>query len=386
MAMAEMAMKSSVTAKLTLPSSSSFSSSCKKRSVRQISVALPTSISLLSLFASPPHEAKAAVSISKDQIVSSITEVEKTINQVQETGSSVFDATQRVFQLVGDALKPAFDTALPIAKQAGEEALKLASPAFSEASKKAQEAMQSSGIDAEPVYNAAKSVTDVAQQTTKAFEDAKPIASSTIDTISSADPSVIVVTAGTAFLAYLLLPPVWSLISFNFRGYKGDLTPAQTLDLLCTKNYLLVDVRSEKEKDKAGIPRLPSSAKNRMIAIPLEELPNKVKGIVRNSKRVEAEIAALKISYLKRVNKGSNIIIMDSYSDSAKIVAKTLKVLGYKNCWIVTDGFSGGRGWLQSRLGTDSYNFSFAQVLSPSRIIPAGLGTRSGTKFLPSSD
>lgn len=83
-------------------------------------------------------------------------QVEKTINQVQETGSSVFDATQRVFQVVGDALKPALDTALPLAKQAGEEAIKLASPAFSEASKKAQEAMQSSGFDSEPVFNAAK--------------------------------------------------------------------------------------------------------------------------------------------------------------------------------------------------------------------------------------
>lgn len=49
---------------------------------------------------------------------------------------------------------------------------------------------------------------------------------------------------------------------------EGDLTPAQTLDLLCTKNYLMVDIRSEKDKEKAGIPRLPSSAKNRMIAIP----------------------------------------------------------------------------------------------------------------------
>ena len=48
------------------------------------------------------------------------------------------------------------------------------------------------------------------------------------------------------------------------------------------------------------------------MIIRLEELPNKVKGIVRNSKRVEAEIAALKISYLKKINKGSNIIIMDS--------------------------------------------------------------------------
>jgi len=73
MAMAEMATKSSLSAKLTLPSSSTK----KTLSLRQVSVSLPTStsISLLSLFASPPHEAKAAVSIPKDQIVSSLTEV-----------------------------------------------------------------------------------------------------------------------------------------------------------------------------------------------------------------------------------------------------------------------------------------------------------------------
>ncbi|XP_010522270.2 PREDICTED: calcium sensing receptor, chloroplastic, partial [Tarenaya hassleriana] len=393
----EMALKSSVSARLSIPSSSSssttttssHSSLCKNR-VKHISVSLPTStsISLLSLFSSPPNEAKA-VSIAKDQIVSSLTEVEKTIDQVQEAGSSFLDLTQRVLQVVGEALKPAIETALPIAKQAGEEALKLASPAISEASKKAQEVIQSSGIDAQPVLTAAKTVTDVAQQTTKVIEDAKPIASTTIETISSADPNSIVVAVGAAFLAYLLVPPVWSVLSFNLRGYKGDLTPAQTLDFLCTKNYFLVDIRSEKDKDKAGIPRLPSSAKNRMIAIPTEELPNKVRGIVRNSKRVEAEIAALKISYLKRVNKGSNLIIMDSYSDSAKVVARTLKNLGFNNCWIVMDGFSGSKGWLQSRLGTDSYNFSFAQVLSPSRIIRSGstaFGTKTGTRFLPGSD
>lgn len=68
------------------------------------------------------------------------------------------------------------------------------------------------------------------------------------------------------------------------------------------------------------------------------------------------------------------------------MVAKTLTNLGFKNTWIVTDGFSGSRGWLQSRLGTDSYNISLAQVLSPSRIIPAAsrrFGTTSSTKLLP---
>lgn len=69
---------------------------------------------------------------------------------------------------------------------------------------------------------------------------------------------------------------------------------------------------------------------------------------------------------------------MYRYSDSAKIVASALTSLGFKNCWIMSDGFSGGKGWLQSRLGTVSYNVSLAEVVSPSRIIPAA-ATRFGT-------
>ncbi|XP_061365184.1 calcium sensing receptor, chloroplastic [Gastrolobium bilobum] len=364
---------------------------CKPQ-LRRPHISLPTSttISLLALF-TPPNEAKAALSISKDQIVSSLTQVEKTIDQVQEVGSSFLDTAQRVAEVVGNALKPGIETALPIVQQAGEEALKIASPAFSEASKKAQEALQSSGVDTEPVLSVAKTVADAAQQTTKVIEGAKPIASSTVETISSSDPTVIAGTAGALFIAYLLFPPLWSAISFNLRGYKGELTPAQTLDLICTQNHILIDIRSEKDKDKAGIPRLPSSAKNRMVAIPLEELPSKLRGLVRNVKKVEAEIAALKISYLKKINKGTNVVILDSYSDSAKIVARTLTSLGFKNTSIVADGFSGNKGWLQSRLGTDSYKFSFAEVLSPSRVIPAavrGFGTssQSSPKLLPGAD
>ncbi|GMY15416.1 calcium sensing receptor, chloroplastic isoform X2 [Fagus crenata] len=201
---------------------------------------------------------------------------------------------------------------------------------------------------------------------------------------------VIVGTAVALFLAYLLLPSIWSVISYSLRGYKGELTPAQTLDLISTKNHLLIDIRSEKEKNKAGIPRLPSSAKNRMIAIP-EELPSKSKGFFRNVKKVEAENAALKISYLKKINKGSNIVILDSYTDSAKLVARALTRRGFKNCWIVADGFSGSRGWLQSQLGTDSYKFSLVGVISPSRLIRAAVrrfGTTSsnGRKLLPGVD
>lgn len=387
-----MAASASPRPSLPTPSPHTVVTTFTKPQLRRTHIALPTSstISLLALFA-PPNEAKAAVSIAKDQIVSSLTQVEKTIDQVQEVGSSVFDTAQRIAEVIGNALKPGIETALPIVQQAGEEALKYASPAISEASKKAQEALQNSGVDTEPVITAAKTVADAAQQTTKVIDVAKPIASSTVETLSSSDPTVIAGTAGALFVAYLLIPPIWSVISSNLRGYKGDLTPAQALDLISAQNYVLIDIRSEKDKDKTGIPRLPSSAKNRMVAIPLEELPSKVRGQVKNVKKLEAEIVALKITYLKKINKGTNVVILDSYSDVAKTVGRTLTSLGFKNTWIVADGFSGNKGWLQSRLGTDSYNFSFAEVLSPSRIIPAsvrGFGTtsQSSTKLLPGAD
>lgn len=307
--------------------------------------------------------------------------MEEKIDQVQKVGYNVFEFTGNAIKTVVDFLKPAAEVAMPVLKQAGGEAVKIATPVISEASKKAQEAFQSSGFDTQPVYDAAKTVVDAAEQTGKV---AKPIASTTVQTISSADPTTIAVTGGALVLAYFLLPPLFSAISFNFRGYKGDLTPAQVLDLVTSKNYTLIDIRSENDKDRSGVPRLPSSAKNKMIAIPLEELPSKLRGIVRNTKKLEAEIAALKISYLKKINKGSNIVILDTYTDSAKIVARCLTELGFQNSWIVADGFSGGKGWLQSRLGTDSYDVSFTRVLSPSRVIPAvrSFGTTSSAKLL----
>lgn len=82
--------------------------------------------------------------------------MEKTIDKVQEVGSSFLDTTQRIFEVVGNALKPGIEVALPIVRQAGEQALKIASPAVSEASKKAQEVIQSSGFDTQPVLSAAK--------------------------------------------------------------------------------------------------------------------------------------------------------------------------------------------------------------------------------------
>jgi hypothetical protein len=44
----------------------------------------------------------------------------------------------------------------------------------------------------------------------------------------------------------------------------------------------------------------------------VEELSGKLRGQLRNARKVEAEVTAIKISSLKRVNKGSKIVIIDS--------------------------------------------------------------------------
>ncbi|KAE8686234.1 putative NB-ARC domain-containing disease resistance protein [Hibiscus syriacus] len=296
--------------------------------------------------------------------------VEKTIDQVQEAGSSALDVAQQVFDVVGKALKPAIDAGVPIAKKAGEEALKVASPVISEASRKPKKQFKELVLILSlfslllrfiltvlSILKAAMHVLSIvdgtkwveillataAKQTTEVIDVAKPLASSTFETITSAEPLTIVGSASALFVAYLLLPPIWSFISYSLRGYKGDLTPAQALDLISTQNYVMVDIRSEKDKDRDGVPRLPSSAKKRMIAIPK--------------------------------NSGENI------NESR-----------FQQLFVVADGFSGSKGWLQSRLGTDTYNFSAVELLSPSTVFPTaakrfdccdgvGYATPSGAGF-----
>ncbi|XBH79949.1 hypothetical protein VPH35_105799 [Triticum aestivum] len=275
-----------------------------------------------------------AAAFSKEDVAGSFTKVVDTVDAVIGVGGKVAEQSFVVLRALGEAVKPA----LPVLQSAGEQALKLASPVVSDASRQATEALQGAGVDLAPFQSAFKTVADAAQP---AFGAAKPIASETVQTIGSLEGTDYVVAAGAAFLAYLLLPPAWSLLSYGLRGYKGDLSPAQALDMVASQGYLIIDVRTENDKAKAGVPQLPSNAKNKIIALPcalfpflprnltitatpcfiqlhffcsvrLEELPNKIKGMVRNAKRAEAEIAALKISYFKRIRKGSNIVVMDS--------------------------------------------------------------------------
>jgi len=364
---------------LRTASSSSSSSSSQQQQQQQEerkceipAVAAPLTVASSFLAAS----AGSAQALTAEDVAGAFSKVQVVSSQVTQTAGNAFAVVKDFLQQAFTAVKPAVDVATPYVQQTADAAFKAVAPVANDLEQQAEKALQNAGVDTKPVLDAAKTVVsvagDAAGEAGKYIEGAQPYALSTVENLLASDPVVLAGGAGALLLVYFLAPPLFSTVAYAARGYKGDLTAPQALDLLTKEDYTLIDVRTDKEKVKSGVPSLPRNIKNKLFALPVEELGGKLRGQLRNARKVEAEVTAIKISSLKRVNKGSKIVIIDSTGDIAKSVARSLSSLGFSNTWVVADGFDGGKGWIQSRLGTESYNLSYAEVLSPTRIIPAG--------------
>lgn len=328
-------------------------------------------------------DAGPARAVSQEDITNALLKIQDVSQKVTGAIGDAYGVSKSFIEQLFTTVKPAVDAATPYVQNATDAAVQVAAPIASDVATKVEKALQDAGVDTKPVVDAAKSAVvvagEAAEQTTKVIEGAKPIASDTLNYVVGADPLFLAGGLGALILIYFLAPSIFSSLAYAARGYKGNLSAAQALDLLSKADYVLIDIRKEKERSKAGVPSLPRNARSKTLSIPLEELPGKLRNQLRNTRKVGAEIVALKISYLKRIGRGSNLVILDSFGDIGKVVAKSLTALGFKSTWVVIDGFEGSRGWLQSRLGSDSYNLSRAEILSPSRIIPAGTKKLFGT-------
>ncbi|GFH18619.1 HATPase_c domain-containing protein, partial [Haematococcus lacustris] len=56
------------------------------------------------------------------------------------------------------------------------------------------------------------------------------------------------------------------------------------------------------------------------------------------------------VSALKRINKGTKVVLLDRYGPAARTVAKELGRKGYTKVFVVAGGFDGRGGWVQSKL------------------------------------
>eukprot|EP00897_Mesotaenium_endlicherianum_P011002 jgi/Mesen1/9930/ME000070S09214 len=361
-----------------------------------------TSIAVLASLVSLPDVAGA---VTAEDVSSVLTQAQDIAGQASGAAVSTYDTAKSLLEQLLDAAKPAIETASPVVTDAAKKALDAAAPVASNVAAQAQKALVDAGIDTAPVYEAAKEdelrqlllkkkdivcydgfepsgrmhiaqtaasvAEEVGSQTGQALKIATPYAESTLESVLSQDPSILAAGAGALVLLYLLAPSLGSALASNVRGYRGNFSAAQALDLLATQDYLLIDVRADKEKARSGTPSLPRNAKKKLVSVPVEELPSKLKGQLRNTRKVEAELCAIKIAALKRIGKGSRVILIDSNGDIAKTIAKALSSLGFGSVYVVTDGVDGSKGWVQSQLATDAGGYSRSEVLSPSRVIPA---------------
>lgn len=56
------------------------------------------------------------------------------------------------------------------------------------------------------------------------------------------------------------------------------------------------------------------------------------------------------IASLKRLGRGTRIMLLDRYGSTAKTVAKELARRGFGRVFVVSGGFDGRGGWVQSKL------------------------------------
>ncbi|CAI5498819.1 unnamed protein product [Closterium sp. Naga37s-1] len=343
--------------------------------------------------------ANAALAVDADQ-------VEELAKQTADLATKVYSTSIDVAEQVVRVTKPLVEAAAPVVIEGAQEALKAAAPVASDLAEKASKALQDSGVDVAPVVEAARTAASVADgvsdSTGRAITAVTPYATSTVDLISSADPTALSIAAGGLFGLYLLLPSIGRGIAYSFRGYAGDLTAAQALDVLEREESVLVDVRSEDQKLSSGVPSLPRGLSRKIIYVPVEEVPVELRDQLKNPLNTEAELTAIKVASLKRIGRRAKLIVIDNFltnllivtstqssplslvssplsspfshhplptprfrhhpsppcsdNEISKQVARSLASLGYRNVWVVRDGVEGRAGWAASQLAIDSYD------------------------------
>jgi len=95
----------------------------------------------------------------------------------------------------------------------------------------------------------------------------------------------------------------YAFYRYRFQGYSGDILPEKVLAILQTDvPALLVDVRSEKNQQSAGIPKLRRSALGKAVALPLCTPTTKpIKTLTSSSRETCIAMTAAYISGLTKV-------------------------------------------------------------------------------------
>ena len=88
-------------------------------------------------------------------------------------------------------------------------------------------------------------------------------------------------------------PGILRLVFGGLRGYRGNISPASALDTISREgNAVIVDIRTDREKESAGVPDLPGG--NRLIDCEYAAITDRrLRGQLRNVKDIERQVCLL---------------------------------------------------------------------------------------------
>lgn len=306
-----------------------------------------------------------------DQAINSVVDAVKAagggVKSLAAAAGSGLEYAQSVYERVAPVVQDAATTASPYVQSAISAAGEVAKPALSAVEPtiksglgEAQKFLSSNGVNTPAIASKAGKATTAAEG---AFQQAKPGLSSSLTSLASRDPGTLAEYALGAIVFYYLAPPLFKGLSGAIRGYGRDISPAAALDLVAGGgNIVIVDIRSDREKENGGVPDLPSG--NRLIEVEYAEIQDrKVRGQLSNVGAIERQVTALQIASLKRVNKRTQILLLDKNGSTSKVIARELGRRGFRKTRVIQGGFS---GWTSSKLQTKLSNtVSAVEILAP---------------------
>lgn len=329
--------------------------------------------------------ALAQESDAVDSAVANLTEAVKAAGQGVKAAIDLVGAgvkiAQEGYEVAAPVIKQGVDVAAPFVSEAVKVTTETAAPLLSRATPVVKDSLQSAinsvGVDVDSISRTTNVVTKTA---TEGATAAQPFISKALTFLTTTEPVLLAEYGLGAVALYYLAPYLVGGLFGSLRGFAGEVTAAQALDLVGSDgSAVLIDIRTEREKEAAGLADVPGGAKGKLLEVEYAFTEDKkLRGQLRDANAIEAQITALQIASLKKIGRGSKIVLLDRYGSASKAVAKELARRGFGRVFVVAGGFDGRGGWVQSKLLVKPTASMFSGVSSSP--LPASLARTLSTR------
>lgn len=280
----------------------------------------------------------------------------KGLSYLEQALSKVSPVVEGAKNVVAPIVGDVVEKSKPIASSLLEQANR----SVSSAGPQVEKLLQDAGVSGQVIRGAENGLGNVIQVS-------RPIVSSAIEFVTTTPPILLAEYGAAGTLVYLLAPKFFAFGISAVRGYSGEVSPAASLDKLCSdSSSFILDVRTAREKESAGIPNV--RERKQYIEIEFASIEDgRLRKVLKDVSALESTITALQIAAIKKLSKKSVLYIMDKGDNRSKAVAKRLAAKGFKNVFVMKGGFS---AWQRERLPTQlAASVSKVEVVSPGAVL-----------------